>query len=1216
MPRIIDPDRFILQAGLVDWQQVEQRTPLAAPAAGIAAARGLPNPRTVQLRWLLDPRLGYPSEPFRVWRRPSAPFPSQAPIPHISLGMINGWRGWALSRPAIQARLQLNVVGASASVLAFSGAAFNSAVVGMQQVANGAQTVIFSAGRIVSLLVQGMADLLNVTAVDASATGEAAGWQLVEVVGLPVDPGRWSGVRDLGAAQGLAPAGMDPRDAARARFARGAPFYGWRPAMAPGRPAPPWTLADPDALLQVFQEDVLPDLQAIIRGRPPATQWEANRSETLPLEGGAQEARATYSPMEQLVFAAASDPLVSLIGGFGTAYADDRPATSGIPGLPPNPDPNRNAWDWMVTARYADGPDDRSPPVELAAIASAPRLVPQPPPPHELRARTDTLRSPATTDQSWRPVVRLAWDKLPDSLPVRAASFAAARAMNPPGSPAQALMGPRRFDTALQPISATTSEARAAEGRLEALDDGFNLPSLPTPFPLIYGVTQQDIFGLWSNWATRAHSAAEPAVGRVPILSARLEMDPPSGAATVSARLVVDFSWDWQSRSPREIRFVGRLYAQAELDAAPPDAPVPLGLQRSLGGVPGVPFLVRFNGADAGVPGPGGTLRYIDAEGQDRALENLPIVAAGTRHYRLVVPGFTLNFNTSGRIGLALYAMAQEERPPQRQGAWSPRPSIASAADPRPPASRVEREDVPMASLGDASGLHHASLDWAPFPGAVGYNLYTVAESRLRTEFGLGEAAQGETLSQRLATLRQAFRANPLRQPFARLNDRPVTERRQPVVLPRGTREIHLYIVLGVSAGGIESDWPDLQDPLRERRLFAFAAPQVVAPAPPRLEVQRVPFLNGFRAAIVLRAAPGATASRLMLHRTRVAEAARSVASMGAPLMTFPGAHPGWTVEAEAEAGAPPQPLALVAGNDAVPGSWQRVFYRCVAEAADDPERGIYGTCSDASGVQEVVIPPAGLPVLVPLSAEIGANPRDVTITTTTTAPVEETPLGPHRLRLEVFRVGPAGRLTSFFVWPPVPAAPGSPDDRLAAVPTGPGRLGSQNLRRSTAGTVTTLRISLRRPAASDPLRVRVMLTDPLGRARERVLDVEGDGALAPAVFPALEVQRVEGQGFLISFEPDAADRLGTLDVAWRPTPAFVRASGALRQASGTSVQADLASLRRPARNEDLLADPAAVPLRRAGARVTVALRGDAGSLQLTLTAPDGRISTVTRSLR
>src|ERR1039458_8250920 len=82
---------------------------------------------------------------------------------------------------------------------------------------------------------------------------------------------------------------------------------------------------------------------------------------------------------------------------------------------------------------------------------------------------------------------------------------------------------------------------------------------------------------------------------------------------------------------------------------------------------------------------------------------------------------------------------------------------------------------------------------------------------------------------------RSAFRDNPTRRVFTRVNATPVTGTSLAITLPRGTKDIHFFVVLGLSVGQIESAWPDTSDPDRRKRPIAYAAPHAVAPNPPTI---------------------------------------------------------------------------------------------------------------------------------------------------------------------------------------------------------------------------------------------------------------------------------------------------------------------------------------------------------------------------------------------
>src|SRR5439155_5072538 len=140
----------------------------------------------------------------------------------------------------------------------------------------------------------------------------------------------------------------------------------------------------------------------------------------------------------------------------------------------------------------------------------------------------------------------------------------------------------------------------------------------------------------------------------------------------------------------------------------------------------------------------------------------------------------------------------------------------------------IEHEDVLLTSMPDSAGEYHAVLQWPAAPGAVGYFVYTCSETDLLEATGHGDPSFASTLSDRLVVLRDAFRDNPTRRPFTRVNATPVAGTSLTVTLPRGTKDIHLFVVLGLSAGQVESRWPDTGDPDRRKRPIAYAAPHVV----------------------------------------------------------------------------------------------------------------------------------------------------------------------------------------------------------------------------------------------------------------------------------------------------------------------------------------------------------------------------------------------------
>jgi hypothetical protein len=1231
--RLVDPNKLLLVGAITDWLGVYRRhiERVRSPKE-IMAERKLERARIVQLRWLLAPKVGYPTEPFRVWRRPATPVKGETKLSWSELNLI-GLHVIVFDRPQVFVRLSFQSTGGG-SVLAFGGGPFSSAIVATATINAGFSTVGLSGPAIQSVVIPSGTDLQDATGLDVVAVDDP-NWELVEIVGLPVDSS-WSGLFDLDAPQGLLPTPGDPVDAALDRFRRGAPFYGWDEQLTATITAPPWVLADPKAMIKVMQDNMLDPLRQMISTAAPPDQADFSVDHILPLIGDTtgvgDPAHAIFQPLPTLIFGAATDPLASLISGFGTAFEDvDLPAIQ-LGDRTMFGDSTHSDWDFMVTAHYDKGLDGASSPIEYAAIVFAPGVDAGPPAPTNLAANVDGLRSPLGTDDDWRGVIHVAWDRLPDSLPFRVGSYAFARAQQAPAGGVEALMDPRPYDLpALQPISATTSPEEAPTGRLLALDERYRLATAPDPNALLYGLSHQDLFGLWSVWSSTPLSIGEPAVRDVSIVSTRLEVSPvPSGLCP--ATLVLEFAWDWATRSPERIEFVGRLYGQTRLGDPPANLAVPAGLQTSLAGGPGFVLGFDFGGAPAAVPNTGtpavtATVQYVSLDG--KTLEAGPVTPAGPRRYRVTLTGLSLDFAAAGRIGLALWARAIEHRWPGRVGGWSGQPAIASTADPRPPVILVEHEDVLLASMADAAGVHHASLDWPAAPGATGYFVYTTTEEKLLADRGLPSPLKSSTLSERLSILRDAFAADPSRRSFTRVSPQPIAANSMPVSLPRGSKEIHLYVILGVSAGQVESAWPALGDPVLRKRPIAYAAPQVVLPSPPDLEVARVldesVMPPAYRAALRVRSKPGAAVIRVDLHRVRVPEAALLLDTMGPPIARIAGSTGDYTVTptVSTELGVA-QAIGTIAGRDAVEGSWKRVFYRAVAWAGDDPPRGRYGGRSAASALREVVVPPATPPDLSPLSWHWPGGPlADAQVEATTLAPIDETPLGPHRIHVSALAQHLDGTTSSLFSYPATPAD----GDRLDAVRTVPPVAGVSGLWRDS-GT-GALHLLLRRASTDDALQVRFLLSDPLGRSTERLIDVPpGVPIVAPDIL-APTVTPVPGKGFLLQFATSAPvppTSIGpyVLTVNWvpgliLPTP-FPRPPGRGPRSLPLSLVVALPDIARARPGEDVFADPATIPVRRAAGSsgqtlIGVALRGRSGAVTVGLGSPDGRSASLRRTL-
>jgi hypothetical protein len=1207
--RRVDPQTFMLLGCVTDWAALGAAQQQPGHPLELARERGLDSPRMLQLRWFFDPALGYPRTPFTVWarrRKEAQVEPAEITATPLRLGTTTALQ---LDGAYPEVFVALGD-GPGGFAYACHGMPNASPIVDVKPVAAGATTVRLSAPEIRVVVVPAGSSVDAVLAQPNSAADDKH-WEAIEIVGLPGDGTHAAGT-DLLAPQGLVNALTDPVSAALDRFRRGAPLYGWDTELEAGAAAPGWLLADPVAIVKVFQAEMLPDFVDMVDGALATDQQRRDYFRKLLTPTG-RAAELRFNPLRVLLIGATTDPLNSLITGFGTAYDAsvlgrapfDGPATHALPR------PVGAEVDFMVTATFVDV---RGRDVEWAALLLGGVSTSLPPAtPAGVTAVSEGLQSPALLDGAFQPVVTVSWDAAPTTLPFHLGSQALARRGLSPPAGAVALMEPRPYDKALQPVGASVNANNPA--RRAVSDSSYAIDGAVATNTLRYSVATQDIFGRWSKWGGASCDAGEPPPGRATLLGPRLDTRVATGPCP--ATLTVDVAWDWSNRSPQRIDILGRAFGQVWPSDPPADASVPANPGSFRFGLSGLLLSIEFDvdGRITGfppAPGLSAGVRHLSADSTE--FEVLPLTLRGPRRYRVEIGGFDLDFDAAARWGLALWARGTEHVSPEREGPFTSPPVVTSASDPRPPAIVSTYEAVTLASLRDAQGLHHARLEWAPMPGSVEYRIYTCAESTFRSLTGMPQVTAAQTLTQRLAELRAAFAAKPARRPFTRTSALAVTGTATQVALPRGTKDLHLFVVLGVSAGGVESAWPVATDPQCGKRFVAFAAPQTVAPGPPALEVGLAGDgrTTDFAARVRVKTAPGARVSKVDLHRVRVPEAAVSADTMGPPVATISGTGGAFTVTATPPGDASSrsgdgvaQALGTITGEDAVAGSWKPVFYRAVAWGADDADRGQYGVRSQPSVVRQVVVPPSAPPDLsAPAFVLPVAGSAAVRVTCSTVAPVTPTTLGPHTLEAEVVATDAAGASSTVVA---VKAA-------LDELPTEEPAAGLSGCWRApTAGDVTPLHLLVRRADPATALRVRVRLSDPLGRLTERTLDVPAAPEVPVPDLSNLTLTTVAG-GTLLAFTtavPNAVPGVGAyrLEVRFRPP-----------RGRGVARAEDLADIPQARRREDIFSDlPEEIPFRRTKralgtTSIAVGIRRE-GTVTLAVVAPDGTRATESRRI-
>jgi hypothetical protein len=335
---------------------------------------------------------------------------------------------------------------------------------------------------------------------------------------------------------------------------------------------------------------------------------------------------------------------------------------------------------------------------------------------------------------------------------------------------------------------------------------------------------------------------------------------------------------------------------------------------------------------------------------------------------------------------------------------------------------------------------------------------------------------------------------------------------------------------------------------------------------------------------------------------------------MGPPLAAITGSGGGYTVVAtppgdpgsRADDGRE-QPIGTIIGVDVVPGSWKPVFYRAVAWGTDDADSGQYGVRSQSSVVRQVVVPPSAAPDLGALTVVLPtAGSPTARIDVTTTAPVAPTALGPHVLEADVVATDSAGASSAVDLVVARAAL-----DELPAAEPGAGLSGLW--RDPTTDGVTPLHLLVGRSDPVTTLRVRVRLTDPLGRITERTVDVPVMPPVQPPDITTPTLTAAAGGTILAltTSVPDTAPGSGPyrIEVTFRPSTGRVTRRGE-----------DLADVPTARPGEDIFAVAAeAIPIRRTrralGVRsIGVGLRR-AGTVTVAIVAPDGATASVSRRI-
>ncbi len=865
--------------------------------------------------------------------------------------------------------------------------------------------------------------------------------------------------------------------------------------------APPWEPPPPGGVVDEVSAVLLPRLLKALslpQAQQPGHVFTAPIPPPATLSGTAMsgtDTDAAIAPVALLQVAVSGDPFLSLGLGYGTNLPDGKAGNFD--------DFQQGAeYDYMVTAPYARGVDPGGEPVELASLALRP-LRPFPPPiPANMGSKLRAHLAPVVPDADWRASTITRWDRPLDAALVRVASHAVTR--HRPGDTAAEALLEKRASRGHHPITPAVDVEDDESNFVHYADRQFAIPANPGHVAVRYSVANQNIFGMWSNWMNSQVDVAQPQLLPPRVLAADLEVGVPATGTACPAALTVDVTWDWTDRRPAELRIVGRLFPAADRSATVANVP-PAGLDRQLG-VAGTAIVLTFSGDSATMSGApaGSELLYLDPQGSEEVLPGAP-QGDGARRYRVRIVGMMCDFASTDHIGAALWTSGSERIAPGRTAA-TVNAFYAYASDPIAPA--VPAELVPLSSLPDSGGQSHAKISWPAVPGAAAYVVYGSDEITMRANYGMGEPNLNDTLSDRLTELLDAWVADPDRRTFTRLTSKPVTGTSVDLALPRGTTGISTFVVLSMSAGEVEGNWPVLGATGLRDAVIVRATPRIAAPSTPEIEAR----VDGSTVHLIMRTRPGHRVGEVQVYRVRVDEAARELDTMGPPVATVAEGAPGWTVETDADG----TPLVFT-GTDTPGTSWRRVWYRAVAWAdpeypvAGEPfpykiaERGLLSGRSEPSNSVSVTVPPPNPPNLSPIAITWpGGNVADVQLDWTTTAPFTA-PLGVHRTEVDI-RV--SGTTTSLVTYA------GPLGDVADAAPSA-----GDGLWRDDGSAPAAFHAVIRRPDEQTELDAVVRVIDPLGRATQHTIHVGAGSVIPPPDLSNLDVFRITGRGTILTFD-------------------------------------------------------------------------------------------------
>lgn len=994
--------------------EAQQQGKVAAVVNKYPQSAPVPPGTPVALRWVVHPLYGLARQPFQVFRRKRLIDDFQvhsksllsAPKPVVTGDKVE----WGKTRLFDIGFKLTPAPGKPLTIAARDG--FGKLIPG-QQISN-------AAGGWYRLRCPGMASL-EVRAGEGSIdqlryitepymANNIGGWQLIQVVGLPVKPGEIGLPAYDSKPQGYAPANLSGYNAAKQRLDVAAMLQLPCPAI-PGVPvSPSWPAPDPVQYLNALRgglsggESLFAAVRALLNqtddGDPLRRQVDFHLKKQL---AGLSQIGQPQPPAGETVFSlpvagitmlhAATDSFAACGLGYGTTD------------LPPQvPPPVGTVAPFLYPSGFVDLPFDymvvfrahvmagivKGSPVmqwdlDLAALGEQ---RPAPAAPQGLAVTLVREDRPPAVDLPTGEVRELTW--LTSVYP-QTYGLAARRTA---GVAPVILNSPRLGGLGYQPY--LPAREALVEGK-PPVDDTCSFIDLYGQKPFNgtaitnYWAIATDVFGRWSSWAASVF-AATPGPRRRPGLT-QVELLPgetPQDAGPLTGTLCIDFAWDWADRRPAKIELRGTYFP---VNGQQPAGP-PAGFAVQQGQAAAEAMIVQFD--SGGNP----TLFKAPADSSIQHTGTASGASAEVRSYRLLVPNAAVQFGAAAQMGYAAWVRGSEAVRPLAMSAWVG-PRAGYVWDPKPPQVTVAPPPILWTELPDVRNKARARLSWGGDPKATGYFVWMATETPLAKKLGLalpsGIEARATMLKAAIEQAAENGDEDAIRA-FSRMNAKAIPETHFEVELPGGSDTLFFYRISAVSHAAVES--------ARSHKVFAVAVPRRIVPGQPALLVRSG--ADGIQ--VVAVEGRGPAPDGYALFRARNEALARDVGLMGPAKVPHDDA--AWQAGTTTIGGEDRPSRSCL---DSRPRSWFPYFYRVQAIGGSQPDDADHGRLrgeSQPSEAQAVWYTPPDPPALVlEEPAYVSADNQVNVFTFETDLPARRSPLGVARIEVVMLSRGPDGAL-------------------------------------------------------------------------------------------------------------------------------------------------------------------------------------------------------------